>query len=113
MAEARGGGPASRLPKPWTWMPWKPRAVKGTRWDPPHWKPGEQSGGRPLRGGGVRAEERCHRARRNASPLASVSLVAVSFSSLSSVHFCLNFTPGWHSGVFRPAILAPLLSSKA
>ncbi|XP_025321859.1 stAR-related lipid transfer protein 8 isoform X1 [Canis lupus dingo] len=39
MAEARGGGPASRLPKPWTWMPWKPRAVKGTRWDPPRWKP--------------------------------------------------------------------------
>ncbi|XP_048069605.1 stAR-related lipid transfer protein 8 isoform X1 [Ursus arctos] len=39
MAEAAGWGPALRLPKPRTWVPWKPQGVKGARWDPPRWKP--------------------------------------------------------------------------
>nr|XP_045735163.1 stAR-related lipid transfer protein 8 isoform X1 [Mirounga angustirostris] len=39
MAEAPGGGPALWLPKPRTWVPWKPRGVTGARWDPPRWKP--------------------------------------------------------------------------
>ena len=31
-----------RLPKPRARMSWKPWGVKGTRWDLPRWKPGEE-----------------------------------------------------------------------
>ncbi|KAM7044833.1 stAR-related lipid transfer protein 8 isoform 2-T2 [Molossus nigricans] len=41
MAEARGWGPAVRLPKPRTWTPRTPWGVKGTRGEPPRWKPAE------------------------------------------------------------------------
>lgn len=47
MAEARGWGPAVRLPKPRTWTPRTLWGVKGTRGAAPRWKPGEQSGANP------------------------------------------------------------------
>lgn len=55
MAEARGWGPAPRLPKPGTWTPRTPWGAKGARGGPPRWKPGEQN--RADRGGrsGLRA----------------------------------------------------------
>ncbi|XP_031302339.1 stAR-related lipid transfer protein 8 isoform X2 [Camelus dromedarius] len=39
MAQARGWEPALRFPKLRAWTPWTPSGVKGTRWDPPSWKP--------------------------------------------------------------------------
>lgn len=64
MAEVRGWGPALRLPKPRTWTPRTLWGVKGTRDDPPRWKPGEQSGADP----GGRSGRRCTWRRASALP---------------------------------------------
>lgn len=115
MAEARSRGLALRLPKPGTWTPRMPWGVKGTRGDPPRWKPGEQSwadpGGRSGLGAALGREPRRCRPGVSAELLVPSSSVPVPFSSISPTSVGPYPTPGWQCPRSRCSTPARLLSS--